>query len=134
MFTIFESVAQILACTLISSQLDYCNSLLYGAPEATIKDKTIKLTQFWPQAVRCKIPSSPTSLASSMPMETAMFTHRVMTGVPSCLKQLVVPCVATHQTSSTTSNHPKILLDVHSRTCCTCHWKQFTCRRFTVLL
>ena len=30
-----ESVAQTLACSLINSRLDYCNSVVYSAPEAT---------------------------------------------------------------------------------------------------
>ena len=36
LFKLIKSVAQTLACSLVNCQLNYCNSLLYGAPERTV--------------------------------------------------------------------------------------------------
>ena len=65
-----QSTALTLACSIVNSHLDYCNSLLNGAPASAIKtlqraqNTATRFKQLWPLGLECV--TANTALASSL--------------------------------------------------------------------
>jgi len=123
-----ESVAQTLACSLINNRLDYCNSLLYGAPAATVD----KLQRARNNAARAVL--SANGRADARPLlrqlhwlpvrqrifyKTAVLARRAnTTGVPAYLKEHLVQRVPSRQTRSAASpllSVPRLTIDFARR-------------------
>jgi hypothetical protein len=105
-----QSTAQTLACSLVNSRLDYCNSLLYGAPVSTIK----KLQRVQNIAARTVLQadyrSDSTPLLQSLHwlpvcqrivFKTALLSYKVRkTSLPAYLHQHLIPHAPARSTRS----------------------------------